>query len=296
MIMELDMKVKHGSKICTVKYGRTVLLLFFCFLCIYAFGQEQTNETESRIVPLSMVFHNAGWNLLHSITYNYGFNFIGAGLGTWAFIETGLDWEWRNIAYENDWLSSCGIPGLYIGYVVPWLAPIATYITGRFIKNEKLQITGLALTQSLIFTIGIQSIFKMTTGRALPGIVNELDHTRSSRMDDFSGEFNWFNMNFIGGWPSGHTANAFAAAATIAEIYYDNIPLKIGVYTYAALMGFGKSVSVHWVSEVAAGALIGYAIGKTVGRNYRTLMENNNEHNKTIFYATSNSIGVIIRK
>jgi membrane-associated phospholipid phosphatase len=277
---------------------KKIVLLIIClsFLCIYTFGQEteQTNESQSEIVPLSMVFHNIGWNTLHSVTYNYGLNFIGAGLGTWAFIETGIDWKWRNIAYENDWLSRCGIPGLYLGYVIPGLAPIATYITGRFIKDKKLQMTGLALTQALVLTIGIQSILKMSTGRALPGIVNELDHTRSSRTDDFSNEFNWFNMNFIGGYPSGHTATAFSAAAIVAEIYHDNIPLKIGVYTYALLIGLGKSVSVHWASEVFAGALIGYAIGKTVGRSYRTLLENSYENHKITFYVTGNSCGIII--
>ncbi|MDR2476663.1 MAG: phosphatase PAP2 family protein [Treponema sp.] len=249
------------------------IIICVCFLCIYTFGEdiEQTNKAQNPIVSLSMLFHNIGWNALHSITYNYGLNFIGAGLETWAFIETGLDWKWRNTAYKNNWLSQCGIPGLYTGYAVPGLAPIAAYITGRIIKDERLQITGLALAQALILTLGIQSVLKMSTGRALPGIVNELDHTRSQRTDNFSDEFNWFNMNFIGGWPSSHTANAFAAAAVIAEIYYKNIPLKIGVYTYAVLMGLGKSVSVHWASEVIAGALIGYAIGKTVGISFRRL-------------------------
>ncbi|MDR2517645.1 MAG: phosphatase PAP2 family protein [Spirochaetaceae bacterium] len=271
------------------------MIIFLYSLCIYTFGQdiEQTNAAQYRGVSLSMVFHNIGWNALHSITYNYGLNFIGAGLETWAFIETGLDWKWRNTAYENNWLSRCGIPGLYIAYTVPVFAPAAAYITGRIIKDERLQITGLALVQALALTFGIQSVLKMSTGRALPGIVNELDHTRSQRADDFSDEFNWFNMNFIGGWPSGHTANAFAAAAVIAEMYYDNLPLKIGVYTYAALMGLGKSVTVHWASEVIAGALIGYAVGKTVGKSYRGIM--GNRENRLTFYITNNSLGVIIR-
>jgi membrane-associated phospholipid phosphatase len=281
------------------------LIMLLCVVCIVTFGQEsgqiqevrQTGKTHDGIVPLSLVFHNIGWNTLHSITYNYGLNFIGAGVGTWVFVETGLDWKWRNVAYENDWLSSTGIPGLYVGYVVPGLAPAAAYIIGLVLKDEKLQITGLALAQSFILTFGIQSILKMSTGRALPGIVNELDHTRSSRTDDFSGEFSWFNMNFIGGWPSGHTANAFMAAATVSEIYHDNLWLKIGVYTYASLIGFGKSVSVHWASEVFAGALIGYAIGKTVGRSYRKLLENNEniEAVTVTLYGSYNTLGVIIR-
>lgn len=240
-----------------------------------------------------MMFHNIGWNVLHSITHNYGLNFIGAGLGTWAFIETGIDWKWRNVAYENDWLSASGAPALYIGYVVPGLTPLVTYVVGRIIKNEKLQITGLALTQTLVLTLGIQALLKMSTGRALPGIVTELDHTRSSRTDDFSDEFDWFNMNFQGGWPGGHTANAFAAAAVVAEIYHDNLALKIGMYSYAALMGLGTSLNVHWLSETFAGALIGYAIGKTVGKSYRGIMEN--KTNRITLYATTNSLGVIIR-
>jgi membrane-associated phospholipid phosphatase len=206
-------------------------------------------KKQNNTIPPSLVFHNMGRNLLGAVTYNHGINFIGAGLGTWAFIETGIDWKWRNIAYDNTWLSNCGRPGLYIGFIVPALTPIITYITGRFRNNEKLQLAGLALSQSLILTLAIQTPLKMITGRAMPGIVNELDHTRNRRTDDFSGEFNWFNNNFIAGWPSGHTANAFAAAATISEIYKDNLRLKIGAYSYAILVGFGVTLNVHWTSR-----------------------------------------------
>jgi membrane-associated phospholipid phosphatase len=241
------------------------------------------------------VFHNIGWNLLGAVTYNYGINFVGAGLGTWFFIETGIDWNWRNIAYDNRWLSNCGRPGLYLGYMVPGLIPVVTYTVGHFINDEKLLITSLALVQSLLLTLAIQTPLKMITGRALPGIVNELDHTRNQQTDDFSGRFNWFNNNFIGGWPSGHTANAFAAAATIAEIFKDNLWLKIGVYSYAALIGLGVTLDVHWASEAFAGALIGYAVGKTVGKSFSKLLKNNDSDNQVSFYVTQNTLGVVIR-
>jgi membrane-associated phospholipid phosphatase len=166
---------------------------------------------------------------------------------------------------------------------------------GRLTKDEKLQITALALTQSLLLTLAIQSPLKMITGRALPGIITELDHTRNARADDFSDEFNWFNNNFIGGWPSGHTANAFAAAATIAEIYKDNTWLKIGAYSYAALIGFGTTLDVHWASEAFAGALIGYAVGKTVGKSFSRLLKNDEVKNNVSVYCTPNAIGVAIR-
>jgi membrane-associated phospholipid phosphatase len=267
-----------------------ILLNVFCFN-LYAEKEEWENNT---VIPLALAFHNIGRNLLGAVTYNYGINFIGAGLGTQAFIETGIDWKWRNIAYDNTWLSNCGRPGLYTGYIVPALAPIITYITGRSMNNEKLQITGLALTQSLILTLAIQTPLKMITGRIAPGIVNEIDHTRNPRIYDFSDEFNWFNNNFIAGWPSGHTANAFAAAATISEIYKDNFWLKMGVYSYAALIGFGVTLDVHWASEALAGALIGYAVGKTVGKSFNKLFKNNVPGNRVSFYVTQNTIGVIM--
>jgi membrane-associated phospholipid phosphatase len=266
-----------------------LLLIMALVLRLKIYGQE----TGDAIVPVSKVFHNIGFNALHSFSFNYGLNFIGAGLGTGAFVGSGIDWQWNRLAYNNTWLAYSGLPSLYIGYVVPAVTPLAFYITGRYIKDEKLQITGLALTQTLVLTLGIQSVLKMGTGRALPGIITELDHTRSSRTDDFSGEFDWFNMNSIGGWPSGHTANAFAAAATITEIYRDNLPLKIALYSYAGLIGLGVSVNVHWASDVFAGALIGYAIGKTVGKSFYGLL--NNKNDKISLYVLPDTIGLRIR-
>ncbi|GHT94546.1 hypothetical protein FACS1894141_1420 [Spirochaetia bacterium] len=271
--------------------------LFFLTAIIFStamvYAQESSIPTTVQPVPLSELFHNIGTNALHSITYNYGLNFIGAGLGTWAFIETGIDWQWNRLSYNNPPLTKSGLPALYAGYVVPAITPMVFYITGRYTDDEKLQTTGLALVQSLMLTLTMQSVLKMSTGRALPGLVTELDQTRSPRTDDFSGEFNWFNMNFIGGWPSGHTANAFSAAATIAEIYKDNLLVKIAVYSYAVFIGLGVSLSVHWASEVFAGALIGYAIGKTVGKSF-SQMSGDNQNNKVSFYITPDSIGVQI--
>jgi len=291
-------KICFNSRIKISKSRRNILsLIFFWFMCAYAFGQNQNNEIDREIVPLSTVFHNIGWNTLHSITYNYGLNFIGAGFGTWAFVESGLDWKWNRLAYDNEWMPMIGGNANYIGYVLPILTPATLYLTGISVKNVKLQVTGLALTQSFMLTMLFQTPLKTVTGRTWPGIVNGWDSPlsrRSGRTDNYSGEFSWFNLDAIGGWPSGHTANAFSASATIAQIYHDNIWLKIAVYTYASLIGLGMSVYDHWASDVFAGALIGFAVGTTVGKSYRNLIDDG--ENKLMFYATANSFGVIIRK
>jgi len=234
------------------------------------------HKSKSGFVPLTMAFHNIGWNALHTITHNYGLTMIGAVLGTWVLIKTGLDWKWSRLAYNNAWMPNIGGIFNYIGYAVPPLTPIAVYLAGMAVKNEKLQITALALTQSLMLTVSIQTLSKITTARTFPGIVDGWDSSvskRSGRTDDYSGEFNWFNLEIISGWPSGHAAHAFAAAATIAQIYHDKPLLKVAGYTYAFLLGLGMSVYDHWVSDVVAGALIGLAIGTTVGRSFRSLAE-----------------------
>jgi membrane-associated phospholipid phosphatase len=266
-----------------------LLLIVFCF-DIYS-GTEQL---EKAAPPAVLMFHNMGRNLLDAVSYNYGINFVAAGLGTWALVETGIDWKWRNIVYDNAWLSDYGRPGLYLGYIVPALTPIVTYAAGHYTNDKKLLTTSLALAQSLMLTLAIQTPLKMITGRASPGITNEFDHTRNQQTDDFSGKFDWFNGNFIRGWPSGHTANAFAAAATISEMYKDNLWLKIGVYSYAALIGLGVTLDVHWASEAVAGALIGYGVGKAVGKSFNKLLKNDGSGNQVSLYVTPNSLGVIV--
>jgi hypothetical protein len=162
-----------------------IIVLFlagaFCFNIYPEAGKPEKDHPATP--PISLVFHNIGRNLFDAVTYNYGINFIGAGLGTWAFIETGIDWEWRNVAHNNAWLPNYGLPGLYAGYILPGLTPVITYTAGRLMRNEKLQIASLSLVQTLLLTLAVQTPLKMITGRSLPGIVNKLDHTRSRRTD-----------------------------------------------------------------------------------------------------------------
>jgi membrane-associated phospholipid phosphatase len=258
-------------------------------------SQLSTNtekQTENETMPT--IFHNIGWNLLNSVTYNYGANFIGAGVGTFGIIETGLDWKWRNTVFDNNALSNFGVV-MGIGGIVPVITPVVFYISGKSLENEKAVIAATALTQTLILTMCVQTPIKMITGRRDPGLVDNAFYDKIYGEDDFSNVWNWFNMDGFNGWPSGHTANAFAAAATLSEIYNDNVWVKVGAYTYATFIGIGTTTSAHWASEAFAGALIGYAIGKTVGKSYRKFLTNEEDNNKMSFYCTPYSAGIIIR-
>jgi len=282
--------------------------LFICFFLLLALPHlafsgtlgESADfpEEESRVISPVLVFHEFGRNVLGSITYNYGLNFLGAGASTWASIETGLDWSWRNAAYNSAWLPGAGLPLLFAGYLVPVVTPLAAYLAGIKLSDSRLQIVALGLGQSFLITQTFHIPLKMITGRSVPGIISDVffepGSTRDRRTNDFSGEFDWFTLSFYDGWPSGHTACAFSAAAFIAEIYDDRPMLKLGVYAYAVLMGLSVSVNAHWVSDSIAGALYGYAVGKAVGRSYARLLGKNQDKSKVSLYCTLNTIGAVI--
>jgi membrane-associated phospholipid phosphatase len=74
-------------------------------------------------------------------------------------------------------------------------------------------------------------------------------------------------------FPSGHTAGAFTWAATVSHYY----GLKAGIPAYlaATYVGFSRlDDRAHRLTDVVAGAAIGYIVGKTVSRRanpYRRL-------------------------
>jgi membrane-associated phospholipid phosphatase len=275
-------------------------LLFCAALCVPLSAQETEpalEHAQEAKLSFSLIFHDIGKNALRALSYNHGLNSIGAVIGTWGLIESGADLWWRNLAYNTTALAEAGLPALYAGFGIPVITPLFLYVAGAATYNTRLKITALALTQSLILTFAVQTPLKMITGRASPGIITNPAHTRGLAGDDHSRVFHWFNMDFLNGWPSGHTANAFSAAATIAELYKDDWIAVAGAYTYAAAIGLGVSVNVHWASEVFAGALIGWAIGKTVGKSFARLLRRGGiiEDRETVMlFVNPSTIGVCI--
>jgi hypothetical protein len=75
-------------------------------------------------------------------------------------------------------------------------------------------------------------------------------------------------------------------ATALMELYQDNTDIKIGGWTYASLIGLGVSTNIQWFSDAVAGALIGYAIGTTVGISYRNLLNHTQEETSFGIYIT----------
>ena len=98
----------------------------------------------------------------------------------------------------------------------------------------------------------IVPVLKKTTGRSRPNA------------DQGATDFNPFS----GGesFPSGHTAEAFTIAASIAENYHR--PWISGLsYGVAGLVGYARMEhDAHWLSDVTAGAFIGIGVVKQVSK------------------------------
>jgi membrane-associated phospholipid phosphatase len=253
--------------------------------------QNQSNN--SSVVPLSKLFYKIGSNAFHSVTYNYGANYAVAAVGTYAMIESGIDWKWNRMGYNNKWVAYSGTPFGALGYILPVAAPVWLYVHGRRNEDIKLQVTGLALGQAALLGLGVSGTIKAFTGRLAPGIMeHHIYPDRYMITDDYSNDWAWGFMRrgVNSGWPSSHTIVAFAMATTLAELYPDNTWLKIGAFAYAGCTGLSVSLFSHWASEVFAGALMGYAIGKSVGRSFNGLLGNDTKLNYS-FYAVPNGIG-----
>ena len=106
------------------------------------------------------------------------------------------------------------------------------------------------LASSLIAAGIVTPALKVLTGRRRP--------SQSSSAYDF--------LDGGSSFPSGHTTQAFAVAAVVAE-HYDSAWTDVLAYGIASLVGYSRMVNnAHFATDVIAGAVIGVAVGKAVVR------------------------------
>lgn len=130
-------------------------------------------------------------------------------------------------------------------------------LAGRFSGHTTAREIALDGTISSVIASGlVVPALKAVTGRERP---RELDG--AADFDSLRGGGQSF--------PSGHTAEAFALAASIAG-NYDRPWVKGLCYGVASLVGYARiEHDAHWVSDTTAGAFIGIAVAKSVHRSDR---------------------------
>jgi membrane-associated phospholipid phosphatase len=185
-----------------------------------------------------------------------------------AMVPTGLDQQVRLLAQRDlfgkprlepvsVWTPYVLAGGVLVGYGVAALADSCT-------AQRRLA----PVLQAGVLTFGTVAILKFSVGRQWPNggrdpnAPDRLDHPELAR------DFAPFQRPYAA-WPSGHTALMFAAASAFRAGNSDlglaawlGYPLAVGV---ASGMWLGDH---HWGSDIISGALLGEAIGSSVGQSF----------------------------
>ncbi|MBB1285236.1 phosphatase PAP2 family protein [Flavisolibacter sp. BT320] len=154
-------------------------------------------------------------------------------------------------------------------YVVYAMGAIGSY--AFLFKKEKLQTATLLSAQAFITSGILERTLKLVAGRQRPFINSS---SKGGPEPLFHGPFYMFRESRedrIGSsFPSGHTTAAFAVATVFAEQYKNKSWIPLIAYSAASLVGVSRlSENKHWITDVVAGAALGYLSGKQAVRNYR---------------------------
>ena len=218
------------------------------------------------------LLHRLPRNLLASFTgRNLLWHALAIGL-TIAIVMSGLDWSYY-LATRGHAIQSLIRPAIVLGTFVPVLGILVILLIGEVRKTRRLIMTAWALGQAALLGYLISIAYKAFTGRLPPPFRGFRMTTASdgSLVDSSHGfQFGFLKGGVFWGWPSSHTMVAFAMAACLIALYPKNRLLILLASVYALYIGLSVSVSIHWLSEFVAGAIIGSLLGTVVGKSFRT--------------------------
>jgi hypothetical protein len=209
-------------------------------------------------------------NIGDSFKDNNAYLHLSAAAVTPALIYSDAD---ANIHDALDSTSDLPLPGVAIGWIAPlaFIAPL--YVYGKSESDDDSLGAAYALTQTTIITLSYISVLKGLTGRPAPRNSDEKSIREQSR--DFN--FGILERGINWGWPSGHVGTTTALVTTLTYYYPEKAWLKWTGNSFIAYMIYTVSThnegQMHWFSDAVAGTLVGYAIGSTVGGNYRNQMK-----------------------
>lgn len=189
---------------------------------------------------------------------NLLWHFLAIAL-TYLIVISGFDWFYFESTRNKLLLQITAGSGI-IGFGVPVLLPIFMYVLD---KHKKYISATLATAQAGIIAYLISIFYKALTGRIQPEFMT---HTVTA---DYSHEFNFgfLQHGVFWGWPSSHTAVAFAMSVALVIFFKNQKYIKYPAIIYAFFIGIGASIGFHWFSDFLAGAIIGTLVGIVVAKN-----------------------------
>ncbi len=136
--------------------------------------------------------------------------------------------------------------------------------TGIVIGNADVERAG----GRMVAAVGVAGIVmgggKMLVGRSRPN-----EGVGAFKFHPFTSLKDSAGIQTRGSMPSGHTTAAFAIATSLSDDIHST-PISVLLYTFALGTGFSRiNDNRHWLSDVAAGAILGIASAKLVNGHWR---------------------------
>ncbi|TCD04793.1 phosphatase PAP2 family protein [Erythrobacteraceae bacterium CFH 75059] len=134
----------------------------------------------------------------------------------------------------------------------------ATLAAGLATGRPKLARTGARMLAAHLLATGMKAVIKKSVDRTRPHLLVEENRYESGKGQRNEGPYNSF--------PSGHTAGAVAVARAVAHEYPAAAPAAGALATAIALVQIPRCA--HYVSDITAGAIIGWIAEATVTRGF----------------------------
>lgn len=133
-----------------------------------------------------------------------------------------------------------------------------TYLTGVIMKEERPRYAALMNLKTLGLSSGAAGVVKLIFQRQRPDVY-------PPDKEQWYGPFKGFTDNYS--FFSGHSFVAWSLASVTASVYHDKKAVKIIAYSLASLVSLSRVYeNYHWGSDIVAGGLSGYALGRLVYR------------------------------
>ena len=206
-----------------------------------------------------------------SFSYYYGVPHVVAIVLTVLLVSSGFDWWYFTFVKTFYGISYFFLPAIIIGGILPIVLPIIMITIGYIMSKVTVIKTGWMLAQAMIVSSFICTLYKMFAGRDMPSIHTMIINTSDTfHLGFFEGDLVW-------GWPASHATIAFAMAMVIVHMFPTNKRVHLFSMLYALYISLGVTFSVHWFSDVVAGAILGAVIGIVVSSKWKS-----NSHNITL--------------
>lgn len=255
------------------------LLILLLVLCQPLFSLAEASVSKEEYPGL---FDDLGKNLADSFAGANLFYHLGAVGVTFGLIETKTDREVQHFFQtKNPFGQTYSDIMLITGVFWHFVPGLFIYWNGLSSHDIEMTGAGAASCQAVLTSFLVIYLEKYLSGRKYPnktdysGFLNNNGWQGSQEETDFSFKFWEHNLNQgRESWPSGHTATAFAFVSALYAYYPEETAISWIGYPLALMMGISTiEGDYHWASDVAAGLLIGHVIGWTIGKNYRSRVD-----------------------